>query len=730
MKVLLIISVLLCASNSSGLSIPKITSYVTLPPIGDQLFLEQQKALLQLVQHPHQRDVYPRLLVIANGWKIEENIEQYTNINAVKEFLLYYNHGLIGPDELFNIYDPVHRNQVIALYNLLFCARNWQSLYKTLVWARLNVNAGQFIYALMMVSVHRNDLKGLTLPPIYEINPYLFFPSDVIQCAQTLKQQGFHNEIQVDGVYHIFIQSNYTADKMLVNEEQCMSYYREDIGLNAYNFNLHIGNPFWLGGGSSATLSKCRRGESYLFELQQLMSRYNLERSSNNLDFVWEKPIESGYYPSLRTYQGYPFVSREGQSNYHRDCMEIDSFYLNEFRLFTVADLGHVIEDIEDIGISLRNAIDSGFIFLPNGTFDDIRSPESIDKLGNLIQGNPESVNLRFYRYAEAVHRTLGRTFGKNQLLIESVYPSILQHPETQLRDPFYWQWLNRVNMLWWKFKENLQPYTMNEIGFAGVRIDAIKIGDLFTYFSNFDADITNAVDIEPPTEPNASELYRFGRISQQNGHDFVIKARQRRLNYVPFQLTVFVSSMQKTPCVVRIYLGPKYTSDGFEFNINENRRNFVLLDAFKYDLDSRDNVIVRNSRDFTFQSSDRTAYFELYKWLMSATKGERSYTLADVEPPSGFPKRLLLPKGKECGQIYQLFVAVSPFRPSLVDSIGPGTGWIDSMSLGYPLDRHINELIWPTSNMRYQDVNIFHKNFNDINLTSSVGNVSEPIAF
>jgi hypothetical protein len=680
----------------------------------DQAFLVKQKALLELVQHPYQVDVQPHLVDIANGWKFEDHLDKYTNVEAVKHFIKHIKHGLIGHDETFTIYNTVHRDQTVDLFRVFFSAKDWETFYKTMVWARINVNPGQFVYALTVAVVHRPDLQGLELPAIYEIHPQFFFNSDVIQRAQQVKQQSFHGVKKVEGINNFVIQTNYTGTNVHVNDEQRISYFTEDVGLNAYYYYFNIDYPFWLG-GEDVNLKQDRRGEFYLHVHQQLLARYYLERLSNDLgqipEFTWWTPIEAGYYPQLQTHQGYAFAPRENHHViYHENnYCDVDAIANCETRVY--------------------NAIDWGYVLLPNGKTVNITSPQGLDVLGNLIQGNPDGVNHRFYRLMELVSHTYGPSFGKNHLLQQSIYPSVLEHPETQLRDPAYWQLRKRINVMLTAFNDHLVPYTVEDIGFEGVHVDSLEVEKLITYFDRFDADITNAIDIEVPSDENMSELRRFGRISHCHGQDVVIKARQWRLNHVPFKVTARVTSAKAQPSVVRVYLGPKYDDGGHLIELNENRQNYVLLDVFKYDLEAGSNVISRESRDFIVNVRDRTTYFELYKWVMDATKGARPFTLENTEAHSGYPNRLLLPKGKKGGQVFRLFVHVAPYQAPIVEQntgfdnvislgIGSGARWIDSRSFGYPLDRRIDELTWNTPNMIYHEVNIFHKKEAEINRT------------
>lgn len=674
--------------------------------------LNKQKLIFELLQHPHQINLQPQLLNIAKGYSIEDNLELYSNVDSIRKFILLYKNGLIDMNELFSIYNPVHLEQVKSLFDVLYYAKEWDGYYKSLVWARFNVNEGQFIYALTMSLIHKMDLQGLVLPAIYELRPHLFFGGDVIQRAQSLMQQGLNDMKKIEDVYNIVIQANYSGAEIHVNEEERLSYFTEDIGLNAFYYYFHMDYPFWMG-GDEYKLKKDRRGELYLFIHQQLLARYYLERLSNDLGHIKElsywSPIVDGYYSNLRTYKGYSFVARENGYVLYEDgnYFDIDAIYRNELRLFDAIDLGALLTD----------------------KMINISSPESIDIVGNLVQGNPDSLNLRYYGLMESLLPLLGKSFAKGHRLVESIYPEIIAHPETQLRDPLYWMYLKRQNQYLVRFKEKLLPYRRDELEMDGVKIESLEIDKLITYFDRSDVDITNAIDIERPLDENLSKLRQIGRISNYRGNDLVIKARQWRLNNVPFKVKLSVSSLKAQPSIVRLYLGPKYDDGGHVIGLNGNRLNYVLLDIFKYDLVAGNNLIMRESRDFMRVVQDRTTYFDLYKMLMLALDGQNSFLLDNKEAHSGFPYRLLLPKGKVGGQPFSLFVHLSPYVSADVEQylgfdsdvsvgIGSGARWLSSMPFGYPLDRKINEINWYTTNMHYEDILIHHKTENEINRT------------
>lgn len=86
-----------------------------------------------------------------------------------------------------------------------------------------------------------------------------------------------------------------------------------------------------------------------------------------------------------------------------------------------------------------------------------------------------------------------------------------------------------------------------------------------------------------------------------------------------------------------------------------------------------------------------------------------------------------MLPKGKPGGQIFQVFVIISPFKASSLKSeesknyyyprVGTGGNYIDSLPFGYPFDRPIDEYnFYKVPNAYFQEVIIYNKNEEDVN--------------
>lgn len=102
------------------------------------------------------------------------------------------------------------------------------------------------------------------------------------------------------------------------DQEYKLNYFTEDIGLNLYYFYFRQQFPFWL--KSEEFQFPQYRGEEYLYGHKQLMTRYYLERLSNNLgkieEFDYYKEFYPGYYPTLTYHNGLPFPQRPYMSTF------------------------------------------------------------------------------------------------------------------------------------------------------------------------------------------------------------------------------------------------------------------------------------------------------------------------------------------------------------------------------------------------------------------------------
>lgn len=79
------------------------------------------------------------------------------------------------------MYYPKLREQTEALFRLFYYAKDFDTFYKTACWARIYTNEMQYIYSFFNAVIRREDTKFIQLPPIYEMYPYGFFNSEVLE---------------------------------------------------------------------------------------------------------------------------------------------------------------------------------------------------------------------------------------------------------------------------------------------------------------------------------------------------------------------------------------------------------------------------------------------------------------------------------------------------------------------------------------------------------------------
>lgn len=165
-------------------------------------------------------------------------------------------------------------------------------------------------------------------------------------------------------------------------------------------------------------------------------------------------------------------------------------------------DTYYSIEKLESMENRVKFGVDNRFYTLPNGTVVDLSKPENVEHFANLYKYSPYKKDSKLFGLLEVLGRTILGTAVENYST-DDYLPSVLEHFETSARDPAFYQLYNRLIRYYLQWKTTLEPYTENEINFDGVTIDSIDLDRLTTYFDRFDADITNAVDIEAEKATN-----------------------------------------------------------------------------------------------------------------------------------------------------------------------------------------------------------------------------------
>lgn len=635
-----------------------------------------------------------------------EDASHYNHFEKVKPFFDMYKYGMLPKDKIFTIYNIKHVTEMYHLFQLFYNDKDWETFQTNVIWARMHMNPGMFMYALTTVIIHHPKMEGLGLPAIYEIWPHYFVKSTVMHDAYQYKMQGQYMENFMTTIYN-----NHTDTfNFHMNDDDQLRYFTEDVGVNSYYFYFSMDYPYWLG-GEEFGLMKDRRGEQYLYMHQQLLARYYMERLSNGMgsipDFSLHKPIETGYSSGLSYYNGLSFPVRK---NYYDISM---------------TEMYPMMNQVEDYERRIRNSIDYGFYVKD----EKMTMPLNVDMLGILMNANADSPNYRFYRSMEMrVRKLMGGTFDYENHHDYKLLPSVLEHYETSMRDPMFYQYYKTFVQYYNRFRDLQHSYTHDQLFFKDIEIMNVHVDKLQTYFDDFEIDITNGVDMnmfgKDVHMPETEEYKNYKKLFKGTTWDFMIKNKQMRLNHKPFEYSMDVVAGKPTKGVVRVYMAPKYDENGRMFDINENRENFVELDQFVYDFPAGKTTIKKSCHDFAFITHDRSTYTHLYKELMlSMDGGEHKYPIDMTESHCGWPVRLLLPKGNADGFPMQMFFMISPFVAPKVEQfstynnkltcgIGSGSRFIDDMPFGYPFDRIIDHSVdfMKMPNMHFEDVKIYEK--------------------
>ncbi|KYN32236.1 Arylphorin subunit alpha [Trachymyrmex septentrionalis] len=652
--------------------------------IADKDFLLKQKKIYNLLFYISQPSLLnPSLYEEGRSYNIEANIDSYTNTTAVKNFLYLYEHGMLPRGELNSMYYPKLRKETEALFRLLYYAKDFDTFYKTALWARIYMNEMQFREAMYTAVTLRNDTRFIQLPSPYEMCPHQFFNSEVLKKAHHAKLFGEHSKNDEYDTY--VIPANYSGWYISreYGMEHKMNYFTEDIGWNAFYFYLRQEYPFWLKGKEFGLEEN--RGINYLYGHKLLLSRYYLEMLSNDIgkieDFDWHSKFYVGYYPTMTYSNGLPMPQRPYWSKF--------PYYKYKY-----------IKDIEDMESRISAAIDSGFIIDTTGKMINIYTDEGLDILGNIIEGNMDSCNLNFYGSIDLLARKiLGCNFEPSTSY--QIVPSALEFHSTSMRDPAIYRFYKRIVKYYARYKMHQKPYNKNEIIYPELKIESFVVDKLTTYFNQFDTSINNGLTMDDAKE----------------AENMLIKIRQYRLNHNPFSFHLAIKAEKSMKAAIHIFLGPKYIYHK-PIDFAEYAMYFYEMDNWVVDLNAGMNKIVRNSQDCFFTVPDPEPIEMLYKKVLKALDGSDEFSYA--ERVYGFPQRLLLPKGKKNGMPFQMFVYINPIEGELIPTMSRVFGGykFDNKSHGFPLDRPVSNFRYDGSNMMLKDIMIYHKDEMEMNMT------------
>lgn len=200
----------------------------------------------------------------------------------------------IQKNQGFSLFNEKHRDIAGRLVQVFMDIEDTDSFISALTYAKDRLNVYLFQYVLSVTVSHRSDTKHIKVPSVVQIFPDQFVDPAVFPRAREEGQL-----IKVGDRMPIQIPQNFTASDLEI--EQRLAYWREDIGLNAHHWHWHLVFP---GSGPENVVRKDRRGELFYYMHQQIQSRYNCERFSNQLGRVkrfvnFREAIPEGYFPKI-----------------------------------------------------------------------------------------------------------------------------------------------------------------------------------------------------------------------------------------------------------------------------------------------------------------------------------------------------------------------------------------------------------------------------------------------
>jgi len=477
--------------------------------------------------------------------------------------------------------------------------------------------------------------------------------------------------------------------------ENRLWYFREDPMVNAHHLHWHLKMsnrdvPSWH---PTFGLNMDRRGELFYFMHKQMLTRYNADRLSLDMPLTssfssneWRQPIFPGYNSRLTESSGRRYPPRP----HGGVLLNTDSLYRADN--------------------ALRMAIQQMFVELPSGS-GRLGYANGIDYgislLGDAIEAFQESPTLG--NIHNDGHEWIGRMHGIDDDL------GVMGQPNGAVRDPLFFRWHKYIDDLFMLYKNSLPAYGDEELNFAGVEITDAHVqsergegfNNLYTYMDAANVRV-QSVDLTA-SQSSVNIIYD-------------------RLNHVPFSYHINVRSQGSAQGLLRIFLIPA--------NIRITEGSDVTQVAIEMDrllifMNPGDNYYVRNSTRSPFVTKASMPLGELQDRLLQGTVSAEDFSWSGC----GWPQTMVLPRGKEGGMTFRLYLMVSKVLPG--DSALTAdwermefTSWSwcgvrqnegdvpDSRPMGFPLDRVPPNGNWQSlmfngnqrrTNHFTTDINIFH---------------------
>ena len=145
--------------------------------------------------------------------------------------------GKLPKDQLFSWFNEQHMKEAETIYNFLISLPSFDDFWTAADYFKKVLNGGVYLYALSVALKHRADTRDLSLPPMWQINPFSFFHSAKIHRAldQLRARASGATPIPSTDINKATLFTTGTTR----DPEHKLAWWREDVGLNEHHFHWH-----------------------------------------------------------------------------------------------------------------------------------------------------------------------------------------------------------------------------------------------------------------------------------------------------------------------------------------------------------------------------------------------------------------------------------------------------------------------------------------------------------
>lgn len=146
-----------------------------------------------------------------------------------------------------------------------------------------------------------------------------------------------------------------------------------------------------------------------------------------------------------------------------------------------------------------------GFHTQPDGDHIELDAVHGIDLLGNMMESSTASVDRDYYGDIHNMgHTFISYAHDPEHRHMESF--GVMGESATAIRDPAFYRWHQYIDDLFQIHKDQLEPYTVHDIGYDRISVDSVSIqsdGDapvntFETFWQKSDVDLSRGMDFLP----------------------------------------------------------------------------------------------------------------------------------------------------------------------------------------------------------------------------------------